>query len=132
LVKLFKQMPTINQLCRRKRKKKQTRNKVPALGNCPQKKGVCTKVFMRTPKKPNSALRKLVKLRLTNKKKIMAYIPGEGHKLQEYSTVLIRGGRVKDLPGIKYHLVRGKLDFSGLKERKTSRSKYGTKKTNIS
>lgn len=103
---------------------------MPALDNCPQKKGVCTKVFLRTPKKPNSALRKLVKLRLTNNKKIMAYIPGEGHNLQEYSTVMIRGGRVKDLPGIKYHLVRGKLDFNGLKDRKTSRSKYGTKKSN--
>ena len=122
-------MSTINQLCRSKRKRKKTRNKVPALDKCPQKKGVCIRVFLRTPKKPNSALRKLVKLRLTNNKKIMAYIPGEGHKLQEYSTVIIRGGRVKDLPGIKYHLVRGKLDFSGLNERKTSRSKYGAKKT---
>lgn len=121
-------MSTINQLCRSKRKRKKTRNKVPALDKCPQKKGVCIRVFLRTPKKPNSALRKLVKLRLTNNKKIMAYVPGEGHKLQEYSTVIIRGGRVKDLPGIKYHLVRGKLDFSGLNERKTSRSKYGAKK----
>jgi len=122
-------MTTINQLCRNKRKKKKTRNKVPALDRCPQKKkGVCTKIFLRTPKKPNSALRKLVKLRLSNNKRIMAYIPGEGHKLQEYSTVIIRGGRVKDLPGIKYHLVRGKLDFSGLMQRKTSRSKYGAKK----
>ena len=125
-------MTTINQLCRSKRKKKKTRNKVPALDSCPQKKGVCTKIFLRTPKKPNSALRKLVKLRLTNNKRIMAYIPGEGHQLQEYSTVIIRGGRVKDLPGIKYHLVRGKLDFNGLKKRKTSRSKYGTKKINQS
>ena len=122
-------MSTINQLCRSKRKRKKTRNKVPALDKCPQKKGVCIRVFLRTPKKPNSALRKLVKLRLTNNKKIMAYVPGEGHKLQAYSTVIIRGGRVKDLPGIKYHLVRGKLDFSGLNERKTSRSKYGAKKT---
>ncbi len=121
-------MPTINQLCRNKRKKKKTRSKVPALNGCPQKKGVCVKVFLRTPKKPNSALRKLVRLRLTNDKKIMAYIPGEGHDLQEYSTVIMRGGRVKDLPGIKYTLVRGKLDFSGLKNRRTSRSKYGTKK----
>lgn len=120
-------MTTINQVCRNKRRKKYIRNKVPALNKCPQKKGVCTKIFLRTPKKPNSALRKLVKLRLSNDKKIMAYIPGEGHKLQEYSTVMIRGGRVKDLPGIKYHLIRGKLDFSGLIERKTSRSKYGTK-----
>jgi small subunit ribosomal protein S12 len=108
---------------------KKRRKKTPALNTCPQKKGVCTKIFLRTPKKPNSALRKLARLRLTNGKKISAYIPGEGHNLQEYSTVLIRGGRVKDLPGIKYHLVRGKLDFSGLKERKTSRSKYGTKRS---
>lgn len=121
-------MPTINQLCRKKRSIKKRRNKVPALETSPQKKGVCTKVFLRTPKKPNSALRKLATLKLTNGKRIAAYIPGEGHNLQEYSTVLIRGGRVKDLPGIKYHLVRGKYDFSGLKTRKTSRSKYGTKK----
>jgi len=99
-----------------RRKKKQGRNKVPAFDNCLQKKGVYTKVFLKTPKKPNSTLRKLVKLRLTNNKKIMAYIPSEGHKLQEYSTVMIRGGRVKDLPGIKYNLVRGKLDFSSLKK----------------
>lgn len=96
----------------------------------PQKKGVCTKIFLRTPKKPNSALRKLAKVRLTTGKIIAAYIPGEGHNLQEYSTVLVRGGRVKDLPGIKYRLIRGKLDFSGLKTRRTSRSKYGTKRTN--
>lgn len=121
-------MTTINQTCRGKRKKRKIRNKVPALENCPQKKGVCTRIFLRTPKKPNSALRKLAKLRLTNNKRIMAYIPGEGHQLQEYSTVIIRGGRVKDLPGIKYHLIRGKLDFSGLTQRITSRSKYGTKK----
>lgn len=121
-------MPTINQLCKNKRLSKTRRNKVPALQSCPQKKGVCLKIFLRTPKKPNSALRKLARLKLTNGKKITAYIPGEGHKLQEYSTVLIRGGRVKDLPGIKYHLIRGKLDFLGLKNRKTSRSKYGTKK----
>ena len=120
-------MTTINQLCKKKRSTKLNRNKVPALESNPQKKGICLKVFLRTPKKPNSALRKLVRLRLTNGKKVNAYIPGEGHKLQEYSTVLIRGGRVKDLPGIKYHLVRGKYDFSGLKNRKTSRSKYGTK-----
>jgi small subunit ribosomal protein S12 len=116
-------------LCKKKRLEKKRRKKTPALNTCPQKKGVCTKIFLRTPKKPNSALRKLARLRLTNGKKISAYIPGEGHNLQEYSTVLIRGGRVKDLPGIKYHLVRGKLDFSGLKGRKTSRSKYGTKKS---
>ena len=116
-------MPTYNQLCRNKRKKKKKLNKTPALDGCPQKKGICSKLVLRTPKKPNSALRKLVKLRLTNKKLIYAYIPGEGHNLQEYSTVLIRGGRVKDLPGVKYHLIRGKLDFLGLKNRKTSRSK---------
>ena len=121
-------MPTINQLCKKKRKPKKKLNKTPALEMCPQKKGVCTKIFLRTPKKPNSALRKLAKLRLTNNKRVIAYIPGEGHNLQAYSTVIIRGGRVKDLPGVKYHLVRGQLDFSGLKNRKTSRSKYGTKK----
>lgn len=121
-------MPTFNQLYKKKRRKKKKLNKTPALQKCPQKKGICTKLVLRTPKKPNSALRKLAKLRLTNKKVIYAYIPGEGHNLKEYSTVLIRGGRVKDLPGIKYHIVRGKLDFSGLSKRKTSRSKYGTKK----
>lgn len=120
-------MTTINQLCKKKNKNKKL-TKTPALDACPQKKGICMKLFLRTPKKPNSALRKLVKLRLTNDKIVTAYIPGEGHKLQEYSNVLIRGGRVKDLPGIKYHLVRGKFDFLGLKSRKTSRSKYGTKK----
>jgi small subunit ribosomal protein S12 len=120
-------MTTINQAFRRKKnilKKK----KKPALQMCPQKKGVCMKIFLRTPKKPNSALRKLARLRLSNDKIISAYIPGEGHKLQEYSTVLIRGGRVKDLPGIKYKLVRGKLDFLGIKNRKNARSKYGTKR----
>lgn len=122
-------MATINQLCKKqKRKQKRKLNKTPALQRCPQKRGFCTKLVLRTPKKPNSALRKIVKLKLSNKKFVYAYIPGEGHNLQEYSTVLMRGGRVKDLPGIKYHLVRGKLDFSGLKNRKTSRSKYGTKK----
>jgi small subunit ribosomal protein S12 len=120
-------MPTYNQLCKYIRKKKKKLNKTPALDNCPQKKGICTKLVIRTPKKPNSALRKLAKLKLSNQKRIYAYIPGEGHNLQEYSSVLIRGGRVKDLPGVKYHLVRGKLDFLGLKNRKTSRSKYGTK-----
>nr|WAK85017.1 ribosomal protein S12 [Amicula sp. isolate GU52X-4 cfCalB7] len=120
-------MPTYNQICKKKRKNKKKLNKTPALNKCPQKKGICIKLVLRTPKKPNSALRKLVKLRLSNKKQVYAYIPGEGHNLQLYSTVLIRGGRVKDLPGIKYHLVRGKLDFAGLKTRKTSRSKYGTK-----
>lgn len=121
-------MLTYNQLCKNKRPQKKKLNKTPALEGCPQKKGVCMKLVLRTPKKPNSALRKLTKLRLSNKKKVYAYIPGEGHNLQEYSTVLMRGGRVKDLPGVKYHLVRGKLDFLGLKTRKTSRSKYGTKK----
>ena len=120
-------MPTYNQLCRKKRKNKKKLNKTPALEGCPQKEGFCTKLVLRAPKKPNSALRKLVKLKLTNQKRIYAYIPGEGHNLQPFSTVLIRGGRVKDLPGVKYHLIRGKLDFSGIKDRKTSRSKYGTK-----
>jgi small subunit ribosomal protein S12 len=126
-------MVTINQLCHKQKSRKPKRklNKVPALDKCPQKKGICTKLVIRTPKKPNSALRKIVKLRLSNSKRIYAYIPGEGHNLQAYSTVIIRGGRVKDLPGIKYHLVRGKLDFSGLKTRKTSRSKYGAKKLKI-
>jgi len=121
-------MPTINQLCKRKRKTNKVTNKVPALENSPQKKGFCLKVFTRTPKKPNSAIRKLVRLKLSNNFKINAYIPGEGHNLQEYSTVLIRGGRVKDLPGIKYKVIRGKLDLLGLRKRTTSRSKYGTKK----
>ena len=123
-------MATINQLCKKQksRKKKKKLNKVPALDKCPQKKGICSKLVLRTPKKPNSALRKLVKLRLlSNKKIVTAYIPGEGHNLQDYSAVLIRGGRVKDVPGVKYHLVRGKFDLLGLKDRKTSRSKYGTK-----
>jgi small subunit ribosomal protein S12 len=120
-------MPTYNQLCKNKRTKRIKQNKTPALEECPQKKGICTKLILRTPKKPNSALRKLAKLRLSNNKRVYAYIPGEGHNLQAYSTVLIRGGRVKDLPGVKYHLVRGKFDFIGLKNRKTSRSKYGTK-----
>lgn len=120
-------MPTYNQLCKKKRKNKIKLNKTPALDGCPQKKGICTKLVIRAPKKPNSALRKLAKLRLTNSKRVYAYIPGEGHNLQKYSTVLMRGGRVKDLPGVKYHLIRGKLDLLGLKNRKTSRSKYGTK-----
>ena len=121
-------MPTINQLIKTPRKPKITRSKTPALEACPQKKGVCLKVFIVTPKKPNSALRKVARLRLSNNKRVTAYIPGEGHNLQQYSTVLMRGGRVKDLPGIKYHLVRGKYDFLGMKNRKISRSKYGTKK----
>lgn len=121
-------MVTVNQLCKLCRKKKKKTIKTPALLKSPQKKGICLKVFTRTPKKPNSAIRKLVRLKLSNGYKVTAYIPGEGHNLQEYSTVLIRGGRVKDLPGIKYHAIRGVLDFLGLKNRKTSRSKYGTKK----
>jgi small subunit ribosomal protein S12 len=120
-------MPTYNQLCKKRRINKIKLNKTPALEGCPQKKGICIKIVIRAPKKPNSALRKLVKLKLSNGKKIYAYIPGEGHNLQQYSTVLMRGGRVKDLPGVKYHLIRGKLDLLGIKKRKTSRSKYGTK-----
>jgi small subunit ribosomal protein S12 len=120
-------MPTLNQLCKNNRKKKKNLEKTPALEKCPQKKGVCLKIFTKTPKKPNSALRKVARVRLSNKKRVTAYIPGEGHSLQEYSTVLMRGGRVKDLPGVKYHLVRGKFDFLGLKNRKKARSKYGTK-----
>jgi small subunit ribosomal protein S12 len=122
-------MPTINQLCQNIRKLKKSLNSSPALERSPQKKGVCLKVFTRTPKKPNSALRKVVRLRLSTKKRTTAYIPGEGHTLQEYSSVLMRGGRVKDLPGVKYHLIRGKYDFLGLKNRKQARSKYGTKKS---
>ena len=123
-------MTTINQLRKKKRVKKKNLNKTPALNKCPQKKGICMKLTIRNPRKPNSAKRKVVKVNITStRKNIYVYIPGEGdHYLQKYSTVLIRGGRVKDLPGIKYHLVRGKLDFAGLKNRKTSRSKYGTKK----
>jgi small subunit ribosomal protein S12 len=120
-------MPTINQLCKNNRKNTNKKDKTPALEKCPQKKGLCIKIFVRTPKKPNSALRKLAKLKLSNGKNIVAYIPGEGHKLQAYSNVIVRGGRVKDLPGVKYHLIRGQLDFKGLLDRKTSRSKYGTK-----
>lgn len=100
---------------------------MPALEKNPQKKGVCVKIFLQTPKKPNSALRKVARVRLTNRKRVVAYIPGEGHNLQEFSTVLMRGGRVKDLPGVKYHLIRGKYDFAGIKARKQGRSKYGTK-----
>lgn len=122
-------MPTMNQLKKHTRKTKISRAKTPALDGCPHKKGVCLKVFIVTPKKPNSALRKVARVRLSNKKRVTAYIPGEGHNLQQYSTVLMRGGRVKDLPGIKYHLVRGKYDFIGIKNRKVSRSKYGTKKS---
>ena len=120
-------MPTVNQLCKKIRKPKKRLEKSPALQKSPQKKGLCLKVFTKTPKKPNSALRKVARLRLSTKKRVTAYIPGEGHTLQEYSTVLMRGGRVKDLPGIKYNLVRGKFDFLGLMNRKQARSKYGTK-----
>lgn len=121
-------MPTINQLCNNIRKLKKSLNRSPALEKSPQKKGICLKVFIKTPKKPNSALRKVARVRLSSKKRVTAYIPGEGHTLQEYSTVLMRGGRVKDLPGVKYHLIRGKFDFLGLKNRRQGRSKYGTKK----
>ena len=121
-------MPTINQVCKNRKGSKLKRNKRPALQMCPQKKGVCVKIFLRTPKKPNSAVRKLVRLRLSNEKLVSAYIPGEGHKLQEYSTVLIRGGRVKDLPGVRYHIIRGALDTGGVKDRTQGRSKYGVKK----
>jgi small subunit ribosomal protein S12 len=121
-------MPTFNQLLKTPRQPKIKRNKTPALNRCPQKKGICIKVFTQTPKKPNSALRKVAKIRLiSNRLRVVVYIPGETHTLKEYSTVLMRGGRVKDLPGVKYHLIRGKFDLIGLKTRKTSRSKYGTK-----
>ena len=121
-------MPTINQLLRKGRKKVQTKSKVPALGNSPQKRGVCTRVYTTTPKKPNSALRKVAKVRFTNGYEVISYIGGEGHNLQEHSVVLIRGGRVKDLPGVRYHMVRGSLDTAGVKDRKQSRSKYGAKR----
>lgn len=121
-------MATIMQLCLKARKKKQIKNKTPALLGNPQKKGVCVKIFNRTPKKPNSALRKVAKFKLSSNRIVEAYICGEGHNLHEYSQALMRGGRVPDLPGVKYHLVRGKYDFEGLKIRKTSRSKYGKKK----
>ena len=120
-------MPTIQQLVRKGRKKLKSKSKSPALDSCPQKRGVCTRVYTTTPKKPNSALRKVTRVRLSNGEIVYAYIPGEGHNLQEYSSVLVRGGRVKDLPGVKYHLVRGCYDLTGLEKRKTSRSKYGTK-----
>ena len=121
-------MPTIHQLNRPLRTGKRRRTTRPALSGCPQKKGVVLKVLTRTPKKPNSAIRKVSRLRLSNRLKVIGYIPGEGHNLQEYSTVLLRGGRVKDLPGVKYHLVRGVYDFLPLKNRKSARSKYGVKK----
>jgi small subunit ribosomal protein S12 len=122
-------MPTTNQLVRSSRLTKIFRKKTPALDSCPQKKGVCVKVFTRTPKKPNSALRKVTRVKLSNNKLITGYIPGEGHNLQEHSVVLIRGGRVKDLPGVKYHLIRGKYDLQAIKNRQQGRSKYGTKKS---
>jgi small subunit ribosomal protein S12 len=115
-------------LLRKGRKKIQTKSKVPALGGSPQKRGVCTRVYTTTPKKPNSALRKVAKVRLTNGYEVISYIGGEGHNLQEHSVVLIRGGRVKDLPGVRYHMVRGSLDTAGVKDRKQSRSKYGAKR----
>lgn len=121
-------MPTINQLIRKPRKKPVVRNKVPALEGCPQKRGVCTRVTTKTPKKPNSALRKIARIRLTNGYEVTGYIPGEGHNLQEHSMVLIRGGRVKDLPGVRYHILRGVLDTQGVKDRKRSCSKYGAKR----
>ncbi len=121
-------MPTINQLIRKGRKVVTKKTKAPALGNSPQKRGVCTRVYTTTPKKPNSALRKVARVRLTNGIEVTAYIPGEGHNLQEHSIVLIRGGRVKDLPGVRYHVVRGTLDTSGVEDRRQSRSKYGSKK----
>jgi small subunit ribosomal protein S12 len=124
-------MPTINQLLRKSRKKKVTRVKTPALKKNPQVKGICLKVFLRTPKKPNSALRKVVKLKLSNRLRVECYLPGEGHNLQEYSVVLIRGGRTPDLPGVKYRAIRGKYDFSGVKNRKTARSKYGVKRISV-
>ncbi|NRA73889.1 MAG: 30S ribosomal protein S12 [Rickettsiales bacterium] len=121
-------MVTINQLVRKPRKVYAQKNKVPALEGCPQKRGVCIRVYTTTPKKPNSALRKVARLRLTNGYEVTAYIPGEGHNLQEHSIVLIRGGRVKDLPGVRYHIVRGALDTQGVKDRKSSRSLYGTER----
>lgn len=120
-------MSTVNQLIRRKKMKKKNNN-ISALETAPQKKGTCLKIFIKTPKKPNSAKRKVARVRLTNGKEITAYIPGEGHTLQEHSNVLVRGGRVKDLPGVKYHLIRGKFDLNGIITRKNGRSKYGTKK----
>ena len=121
-------MPTINQLVRKGREKVRTKSASPALKQCPQKRGVCTRVYTTTPKKPNSALRKVARVRLTNGMEVTSYIPGEGHNLQEHSVVLIRGGRVKDLPGVRYHMVRGSLDTQGVKDRKQSRSKYGAKR----
>lgn len=124
-------MPTINQLVRKGRRVVLSKSKAPALNSCPQKRGVCTRVYTTTPKKPNSALRKVARVRLTNSIEVTAYIPGEGHNLQEHSIVLIRGGRIKDLPGVRYHIIRGTLDTSGVEDRKKARSKYGTKKPKV-
>lgn len=121
-------MPTINQLVRKGREVVTSKSKAPALDACPQKRGVCTRVYTTTPKKPNSALRKVARVRLTNHIEVTAYIPGEGHNLQEHSIVMIRGGRVKDLPGVRYHIIRGTLDTAGVEDRKKARSKYGAKK----
>lgn len=121
-------MPTINQLVRKGRQSETTKSKSPALQDCPQRRGVCTRVYTTTPKKPNSALRKVAKVRLTNGFEVISYIGGEGHNLQEHSVVLIRGGRVKDLPGVRYHMVRGSPDTQGVKDRKQARSKYGAKR----
>lgn len=121
-------MPTINQLIHNERKDSVKHKKTPALLSCPQRRGVCTRVYTTTPKKPNSALRKVARVRLTNGYEVTAYIPGEGHNLQEHSVVLIRGGRVKDLPGVRYHIIRGTLDTSGVTDRRKSRSKYGAKR----
>lgn len=121
-------MPTINQLVRKSRKDKSVKNKTPALQACPQRRGVCTRVYTTTPKKPNSALRKVCRVKLTNGMEVTSYIPGEGHNLQEHSVVLIRGGRVKDLPGVRYHNIRGALDLQGVQNRKQSRSLYGSKR----
>jgi small subunit ribosomal protein S12 len=121
-------MPTINQLVRKGRREPKRKNKSPALQNSPQKRGVCTRVYTTTPKKPNSALRKVARVRLTNGHEVTSYIPGEGHNLQEHSIVLMRGGRVKDLPGVRYHIVRGTLDASGVSDRRQGRSKYGAKR----
>ncbi len=121
-------MPTIQQLVRKGREQMTCKSKSPALDSCPQRRGVCTRVYTTTPKKPNSAMRKVARVRLTNQKEVNAYIPGEGHNLQEHSIVLIRGGRVKDLPGVRYHIIRGTLDAAGVKDRKNSRSKYGATK----
>lgn len=121
-------MPTISQLVKDGRKKAQKKSKAPALQNCPQRRGVCVRVYTTTPKKPNSALRKVARIRLTNGIEVTGYIPGEGHTLQEHSVILVRGGRVKDLPGVRYHIVRGTLDSTGVANRRQSRSKYGAKK----